>query len=409
MRRLHLLLIFIFSVFLASGQNNTNSPYSVFGIGELENSEGGRNMGMGGSGIALRSDLFLNLTNPASLTSIPLQSLATDAGINFRFSNLKNQYKSVNVLNGNISWAAIAFPINHTFGASFCLNPKSSVGYTIYSTKSLEGTAFSYPVTYKGEGGLSEFSAALGALVAKNLSLGLKGSLLWGNVVKTTEDTPPLGSAITRVDNTNYVGMLFKPGFQYQTKLSKNTVFTLGGTAEISSYLNGSSTITITSGSTTVLSTIEEGSQIKLPSRMGLGMALGYKSKYLLTFDFNRSDWRGAELELDSKRLSVNNSFHLGMEFAPGYDPQRRWQTKKYRVGALYQTGYLNIYGTQISNYAATCGVSFPWKKDRNSFNLSLEAGKQGTLNNQLILESYVKLNCSFNLWEHWFIPRKYD
>src|SRR5665648_895641 len=103
MRRLVSIFIFSLSVLVASGQNNTNSPYSVYGIGELEYTGGGQNMGMGGSGIALRSDLFLNSTNPASLTAIPQQSLITDLGINFKFTNLKNQYKSANVLNGNIS------------------------------------------------------------------------------------------------------------------------------------------------------------------------------------------------------------------------------------------------------------------------------------------------------------------
>ena len=58
MRRLALLIIFSLSIFIASGQNNTNSPYSIYGIGELDNAAGGRNMGMGGSGIAMKSDIF---------------------------------------------------------------------------------------------------------------------------------------------------------------------------------------------------------------------------------------------------------------------------------------------------------------------------------------------------------------
>jgi len=111
MRHFILSLIFSLLVGVSSGQNNTNSPYSVFGIGEMEYTGGGRNMGMGGSGIALRSELYINSTNPASLTAIPQQSLATDLGINFRYTNLKNQHKSANVLNGNISWATLAFPI----------------------------------------------------------------------------------------------------------------------------------------------------------------------------------------------------------------------------------------------------------------------------------------------------------
>lgn len=409
MRRLTLIIIFSISVFVSSGQNNTNSPYSIFGIGELENTGGGRNMGMGGSGIALRSDIFLNSANPASLTSIPQQSLVTDAGINFKFTNLQDQSKSANVLNGNISWASIAFPINRKFAASLSLNPKSSVGYMIYSTKSLDGTTFSYPVTYKGEGGLSEASVSLGALITKKFSLGLSGSVIWGNMSKTNVDFPPMGSTITQVNNIHYGGIYFKSGFQYQSKLNERTVFTIGGIAEYSSYLNGTSDLVISSGSVVVLSALNQENQIRLPFKAGMGMALEFKSKYLATFDYNRSDWRTAELNFDSKNLSVNNSYHLGFEFSPKYDPTRNGQATKYRIGALYQTGYLNIYGTQISSYAATCGISFPIRKDRNSINLSWEAGRQGTLQNQLILETYFKMNISFNLWELWFAPRKYD
>ena len=178
MRRLALIIIFLLSIFIASGQNNTNSPYSVFGIGELDNAAGGRNMGMGGSGIAMKSDVFLNFSNPASLTAIPAQSLETDAGITIKFSDLQNSLNSVNVLNGNLSWAALAFPINRTFGLGFSLNPMSSVGYTISTIKSLDGANYSYPTTYKGGGGLSEASVSLGAKIGKNLSLGLQSSVL---------------------------------------------------------------------------------------------------------------------------------------------------------------------------------------------------------------------------------------
>lgn len=409
MRQLAWILIFILTGYVASGQNNTNSPYSVFGIGELEYTGGGRNLGMGGSGIALRSEISLNGANPASLTAIPQQSLATDLGINFKYTNLKNQYKSANVLNGNISWATLAFPISKTFAASLSLNPKSSVGYTIYSTKNLEGTNASYPVTYKGEGGLSEASVSLGALVTKKFSIGLKSSALWGNLLKTTEETALAGTTINRVDDTRYSGIYFKPGFQYQTKLNSNTVFTIGGIAEFSSYLNGSTDLTISSGSETVISKTKQESQIKLPFKAGTGIALEFKYKYLLTFDYNRSDWKNADINFNTKKLAVNNSYHLGFEIAPKYDPQRHGQTIKYRIGALYQTGYLNIYGTQINNYAATCGVSLPIRKDRNSINISMEAGRQGSLGNQLVRETYLKMNLSFNLWERWFTPRKYD
>jgi hypothetical protein len=409
MRQLALILIFSLSVFVASGQNNTNSPYSVFGIGELEYTGGGKNMAMGESGIALRSEISLNTINPASLTAIPMQSFATDLGVNFKLTNLKNEYKSANVMNGNISWATLAFPINRRLAMSFSLNPKSSIGYTIYSSKNMEGTNSSYPVTYKGEGGLSEASLSLGGLITKKFSVGLSSSVIWGSLLKTTDEVPSASSTITRVDNTHYSGIYFKPGFQYQTKLGSKTILTIGGIAEFSSYLNGSTDLTISSGTETIVSKTQQESQIRLPYNLGTGMSLEFNSRYLMTFDYERSDWKSADINFDTQRLSVNNSFHAGFEIAPKYDLQRLGQAKRYRIGMLYQTGYLNIYGTQISSYAATCGASFPIMKDRNSINISMEVGRQGSLQNQLVRETYAKMNISFNLWERWFASRKFD
>ena len=70
MRRLILIIIFSISVFVTSAQNNTNSPYSIFGIGELEHTDGGRNMGMGGTGAALRSNIFLLVDDFAVIATL---------------------------------------------------------------------------------------------------------------------------------------------------------------------------------------------------------------------------------------------------------------------------------------------------------------------------------------------------
>ena len=60
------IVLLSFSGMALHAQNSTTSPYSGFGIGELEMSSGGRNAAMGQTGIALRSNLFLNTANPAS-------------------------------------------------------------------------------------------------------------------------------------------------------------------------------------------------------------------------------------------------------------------------------------------------------------------------------------------------------
>ena len=69
------LLAFYTPVSIVIAQNTTNSPTSMFGLGELSTGEGGQYAGLGGTGIALRGNNFLNNANPASLTELTEQGI----------------------------------------------------------------------------------------------------------------------------------------------------------------------------------------------------------------------------------------------------------------------------------------------------------------------------------------------
>ena len=77
------LSIFILSANLLNltAQNMTNSPASMFGLGELSTGEGGIYSGMGGVGIALRGENAYNSANPVSLTGLMPQYFFFDLGV----------------------------------------------------------------------------------------------------------------------------------------------------------------------------------------------------------------------------------------------------------------------------------------------------------------------------------------
>src|SRR4030095_11334448 len=66
----------IFSFFLLfvqfSSAQSTQSPYSRFGIGELQSQSFIRSKGMGGTGYGYSSPFHINFSNPASLASLYL-------------------------------------------------------------------------------------------------------------------------------------------------------------------------------------------------------------------------------------------------------------------------------------------------------------------------------------------------
>jgi hypothetical protein len=416
LRKLILFLSFLLSVNMLSAQNSTSSPYSGFGIGELEMASGGRNTAMGQTGIALRSGLFLNTANPASLTTIEPQSFLFDMGLNYKYTNLENTTKSVDVSDGNLSWLQLGFPITKKLFAGISLNPKSSVGYNIFTLKSIEGTNSKYQSVYEGTGGLSEAAGMFAWKLNDKISFGAKAGYLWGNVSQTLEQDFSVSSttySIIQEDETQYSGAYFNLGTQISLPVSAQSGFVFGCVAGLSSKLNSETATTITksyvSSSEEMASDVKKADKASLPVDIGFGASYSHEGKWTATFDYKRSDWKDANLNMSSQKLSTNNSYRAGFEFVPNSDPRSFRQSTKYRLGYRFDSGYLKIYDNQIHEQAVSLGVGFPIRKEKSFVNFSVEAGLRGTKASHLIQEQFVKLNCSFNLWDRWFIKRQYD
>lgn len=416
MKHLLFLLLLIVTGITLLAQNSTSSPYSGFGIGELEMSSGGRNAAMGQTGIASRSSLFLNTANPASLTTIEPQSFLLDMGFNLKYTKLENSTKSVNVTDGNISWVQIGFPITRKFFGGFTLNPKSSVGYNIYSSKTIDGTSISYPSIYEGTGGLSEAAALLAWKLSKNISFGAKAGFIWGNVTQTQNQSIGVSSTtyeLAQEDKTFYSGGYLNLGTQISIPINAKSSIILGGIAGISSNLNAETSTTITkaysSTSEVISSDVKTSNSMKLPLDIGAGISYIYGSKWVATFDVKQCNWKDATIDYNPNKLTTNNSYRVGLEFSPKEDKRSFRQTTKYRMGYRYETGYLKLYNNQIHEQAITFGVGIPIRKDRSFANFSVELGTRGTTAAHLVQENFVKLNCSFNLWDKWFIKRQFE
>ena len=148
---------------------------------------------------------------------------------------------------------------------------------------------------------------------------------------------------------------------------------------------------------------------MKLPLDIGGGISFLYNSKWVATFDYKRSNWKEATLEINPRNLGINNSYRAGFEFAPKNNPGIFRQVARYRLGYRYETGYLKLYNNQIHEQAFTFGMGLPLNKDRNYANFSFDIGMRGTLRSNLVQEKFIKLTCSFNLWENWFVKRQFN
>ena len=126
-------LLSLSSVFSAKAQSTdalgTYTPYSLFGVGELEKQGTSFNKGMGGIGVGVRDNRYINYNNPASITERDTLSFMLDFGIDQKnFYNADSQVKSAfNTANmHNIVFTA---PIYKKSALIVGIAPYSNIGY----------------------------------------------------------------------------------------------------------------------------------------------------------------------------------------------------------------------------------------------------------------------------------------
>jgi hypothetical protein len=159
-----LLIAGILSSVTSSAQILTSSPYSRYGMGELNLPTFATSSAMGGSFIAYHLDslttpLFINAANPAGLSGLRFATL--ELGGQAQFTKISNLSTSINKRNLNFSYASLGFPLGKAGGAAFGIMPYSSVGYNINSAEEVTNVG---TMTYRfdGEGGLNKAFLATG-------------------------------------------------------------------------------------------------------------------------------------------------------------------------------------------------------------------------------------------------------
>lgn len=148
----------------------TSSPYSRYGLGELNLSTFAAQSAMGGSFIAYQHDsttspLFINAANPAGLAGLRFTTL--ELGGQAQFTKISNSGTSINKRNLNFSYASLGFPIKKIGGAAFGIMPYSSVGYKINSSEEVANIG-TVNYQFDGDGGLNKAFMASGIKPFRN-------------------------------------------------------------------------------------------------------------------------------------------------------------------------------------------------------------------------------------------------
>lgn len=426
----------IFSSYTYS-QTYTNSPYSRFGLGELQSGSYVNNIALGGISNALQNDstapYYINAYNPASLVTNRLTVF--DFGISSNAIQLQTADQKYSSNKVALAYLALAFPVTKWWGASFGLIPYSSVGYRINDVRDSLPNIGTVKYIYDGEGGINQLYFGNGFRI-KNLFLGANASYMFGNLTYNSRDSFPQisGGATTGWLNTKYVqstrvsDFYLRFGMQYRVNFSRGWMMVLGATGSLKSNINSVQSLFAVSYRSdagvevyrdTLIYDINERKSLTLPLMVGGGITIRKGDKWLVGADYSVQDWSSFSGLNQNRILSNSNRLAFGVQYIPSKNAGvKESYVKKihYRMGYRYSNSYLELRNTPLKDQAFTLGAGFPLRKVRvgetysqSILNFALEVGQFGTLQNQLILQRYVKAVFSFTLNDRWFIKRKYN
>lgn len=414
MKKKIVLIVLVASINVLFGQSNTNTPYSLFGLGVENKTATGGLTGLGNTGIAQSNQFEINILNPASLGNIVQKSFLYEFGLNGTYSTLKTNTVSESTSNGNISHIAIAFPLKKDWGMSIGLLPYTKTGYNIDIENAIEGSTDTYITRITGTGGLNKFYLSTGFKATKNLSLGVDVSFLFGSIEQET--LMYTGSQVSISDQNHYGGLKLKTGLQYKLPTFKKVETTIGATLELPTSLSGNQTRssykTSSGGSSVAIEDEVENDldNFELPVSYGVGITTVFDKKITTSLDYRKLLWGETDQKLSNEQYANQSIYAFGMEYVSSKNKFNYWSNIKYRVGVNYNTGFLKISNQQIDSYFVSFGLGLPMKKYSNdNFNISYSYGREGTLDNNLIQEKFHKITLNLNFVGKWFNKRKID
>ncbi len=406
-------------------QNNTNSPYTRFGYGDLGERSFGAGRAMGGVGYGLRSPKQINPLNPASYSCMDSLTFLFDFGVAGQLSWFEEGGNRQHDVNGNVEYIAMQFPVYKGIAMSFGMLPYSFVGYKFGAIRSENGVSFTE--TFNGSGGLSEAYGGISfELWPKRLSIGGNFGYLFGNIKH--EQIVIMNGEGTDAYNTNRYQQLrvrdfrMNFGLQYTHPFSKTESLTLGLVFAPKRNLDAKSyqytQIYTTSGSGEVISgdTIA-GKTFSLPNTYGVGLSYVKQNKWMLAADFSYEDWGKMLYFGEEGHFNDRYRVAVGGEFIPNYMSKKFLNKIRYRAGVHYGNSYLrfnqtdsNPNGDSYDEVGASFGLGLPLIDNRSMVNVSFEyAKKLPSVKSTMIDEQYFRFTVNYTFNELWFFKRKVD
>lgn len=399
-------------------QNNTNSPYTRYGLGELREPGFGRSQAMGGISFGLRDGTTINPANPAAYSAIDSLTFLFNiggSGLISKFTDANGVHSSHN---GNFDFLAFQMPLNKFTGLSIGLIPYSFTGYNYSSSDSLKfdngSDTLKYTKQYTGSGGINQLYGGISFRLFKNFSIGANAIYLFGNNSYTRSLTVS-DVSVASVSSTTHAtteqitidvaSFNFRLGAQAFGKISSKGFLTVGAMFEPKMNLNGSYSQLIIGLDSTVK--VPSSHYFETPMQFGIGTSYIYDNRLTLGADFLYQKWADAKYFGETGALNNRTKISFGGEYRDNPYGRTYLQRMSFRFGANFSDSYINVNGYAPSQMAVTCGFGFPLRTTKSMINTTFEYGIKGKSTATSIKENYFRFTLDISLNEMWFYKRK--
>ncbi len=412
-------LILILTSIPINSQTRIISPYSKYGIGEINNHKLSRNLGMGGIGYGYRDNRTVNYLNPASYSATDTTSFIFEAigYSHFYQQETKTQEQISNYSSlGNI---ALSFPLGKRLSIGAGLKPFSLVGYKVLDQKN-HGDLGTINYLYEGSGGLNEVFLGTAVELFEGFSLGVNTSFIFGKIedritISSDEGLPGFFRTYkTDADNIN--GLIFGYGLQYQRRFDENRQITFGVTYghDTNLDISRSNLVQRELPGTINLDTLsykseEREGELVIPRNIGVGTWLTYNENWSGGLDVNWQNWENYQRFGSSDELQDMYNIAIGFKYSPTVETYSTvFSNADYMGGISYGQSHLNVNDYSFDEFGINFGIHMPIRRSRNGVTIGFEYAQRGTTDNNLIKEDFYRINFGINIYERWFIRRKF-
>jgi len=416
-----LITVFLSILFLSSinsfGQLRIDSPYSRFGLGDVNSGANAYQSSMGGVGYGVRDPHRISSINPAAYANIDSGSFVFNAA----FKGLLIGSKTASAKGGsnyfNISYLKFALPITKWWRSGGGLLPYSSVGYNVSTYADLDSIG-NVKYSFLGDGGITKVYWGNSIKITKKLSIGANLSYLFGtnNLRRQTQlMDDPIAFKYRITNSVDVRSLHYDFGIQYNTTFGEKKKYFLGLGAVYApeQKLNGeksSFAITYTDGAEgheyikdTILDLPLGTGDVVIPQKIGGGFSFGKTKKWMFAADFTYDEFSKYTAFGISDSLSNSTRYNIGGQYYIG--------SYLVNLGFMFNDSYLTLNNTKINDYGISFGIGFPLRNNSStvsSVDLGFEFGRRGTTSNNLIQQDYFKFTLGVNIRNTWFRRAKY-